>query len=138
MTILDTDIFTLLTKPHPRVAERCRLCTDRVALTVITRIETLSGRFAFILKAVNGNHLRIAQQRLEQSERDLAQFLLVPLDAPAADEFDQLLQNKKLKKIGRADLLIAAVARSRRATLVTRNLRDFRQVPGLRLENWAD
>jgi tRNA(fMet)-specific endonuclease VapC len=49
-----------------------------------------------------------------------------------------LLQNKKVKKIGRADLLIAAFAMANRAVLVTRNLKDFRQVPGLRIENWAD
>ena len=43
-----------------------------------------------------------------------------------------------LKKIGRGDLLIAAVAQARRAKLATRNVRDFQLVPGLRVENWAD
>jgi tRNA(fMet)-specific endonuclease VapC len=43
-----------------------------------------------------------------------------------------------LKKIGRADLLIASIARANKAILVTRNLKDFRQVPGLQVENWAD
>ena len=99
-------------------------------MTLVTRIEALGGRFAFILKAADGNQLRIAQQRLEHSERNLARFLLLPLDAAAAAEFDRLLQNKKLKKIGRPDLLIAAIALARRATLVTRNVRDFRQVSG--------
>ena len=41
-------------------------------------------------------------------------------------------------EIGRADLLIAAIVLTHRATLVSRNLKDFRQVPGLRVENWAD
>jgi tRNA(fMet)-specific endonuclease VapC len=43
-----------------------------------------------------------------------------------------------LLEIGRADLLIASIALSRQATLVTRNLRHFRLIPGLRVENWAD
>ena len=60
------------------------------------------------------------------------------VDDAAADEFDRLRQNKKLKKIGRPDLLIACIALANNATLVTRNLRHFRQVPGLQLENWAD
>ena len=63
---------------------------------------------------------------------------MLSFDSGAAVEFNRLRQNKKLKKIGRADLLIAAIALGRRATLVSRNLRDFQQVPGLRVENWAD
>jgi tRNA(fMet)-specific endonuclease VapC len=47
-----------------------------------------------------------------------------------------LRQNKKLKKIGRADLLMAAITLANRATLISRNLKDFRQVPGLQFENW--
>jgi tRNA(fMet)-specific endonuclease VapC len=55
-----------------------------------------------------------------------------------AAEFDRLRENKKLKKIGRADLLIACIALANRATLVSRNLKHFGQVPGLQAENWAD
>jgi len=138
VTILDTDIFTLLTKPHPHVAERRRLCEDTVALTIVTRIEALEGRFAFVKKARDGDQLLIAQERLDSTEGNLAPFPLLAFDAASAAELDRLLQNKKLKKIGRPDLLIAAIALARRATLVTRNVRDFRQVPGLRVENWAD
>jgi tRNA(fMet)-specific endonuclease VapC len=60
------------------------------------------------------------------------------IDVLAAAEFDRLRPNKKLKKIGRADLLIACIALANRATLVTRNLKHFRLVPGLRVENWVD
>ncbi len=45
---------------------------------------------------------------------------------------------RKLRAIGRADLLIAAVALAHRSTMVTRNLRHFQQVPGLQVENWVD
>ena len=63
---------------------------------------------------------------------------MVSIDGRVALEFDRLRQNKKLKRIGRSDLLIAAITLANRATLVTRNLKDFRQVPGLQVENWAD
>ena len=138
MTILDTDIFTLLTAGHPRVVARSQQCEDTIALTVVTRIEALEGRFAFIVKASDGRQLLLAQQWLERTEQNLARFLQLPFDAAGAAEFDRLRQNKKLKKIGRRDLLIAAIALANRATLVSRNVRDFRQVPGLRAENWAD
>lgn len=58
--------------------------------------------------------------------------------AAVADEFERLRHNKKLQKIGRADLLIAAIALAHEATVVTRNLRHFRQVPGLQVDNWFE
>jgi tRNA(fMet)-specific endonuclease VapC len=39
--------------------------------------------------------------------------------------------------IGPYDILIAAQARRRNATLVTANNREFARVPGLRFEDWA-
>ncbi len=39
--------------------------------------------------------------------------------------------------IGSNDLWIAAHARSTGLTLVTNNEREFRRVPGLKVENWA-
>jgi tRNA(fMet)-specific endonuclease VapC len=38
---------------------------------------------------------------------------------------------------GSMDLLIAAHALSLDVRLVTRNVREFRRVPGLRVEDWA-
>jgi predicted nucleic acid-binding protein len=38
--------------------------------------------------------------------------------------------------IGPNDLMIAAIAQSRRLTLVTHNTREFSRVPGLLIEDW--
>jgi tRNA(fMet)-specific endonuclease VapC len=35
------------------------------------------------------------------------------------------------------DLKIAAIALANDATLLTRNLSDFRKIPGLRIEDWT-
>ncbi|MEJ8856439.1 type II toxin-antitoxin system VapC family toxin [Variovorax robiniae] len=40
--------------------------------------------------------------------------------------------------IGPYDLLIAAIALAHNLTVVTRNVREFSRVPGLRVENWYD
>ena len=41
-------------------------------------------------------------------------------------------------RIGTMDLKIASIALVRNALLLSANLRDFQQVPGLRVENWLD
>ena len=73
-----------------------------------------------------------------KAERELLEFTIVPFDKASGSDFDRLRQNKKHGKMGRNDLLIACIALANRATLVTRNVKDFQLVPGLRLENWAD
>jgi len=135
---MDTDTFSLLCSGHPRVTARSLAATDTVTISVVTRIEALEGRFAFLLRAADGAELLRAQEWLRKTDANLTLFPIVPFDAAGAAEFDRLRENKKLKKIGRADLLIAAIALASRARLATRNLKDFRQVPGLRVENWAD
>ena len=136
MILLDTDMMSLFAAGHPAVIARLRAVTEPVATTIVTRIEILQGRFDFLLKAADAKELQRAQDWLGQSERDLAKIRIVPVDSAAAAEFDSLRQNRKLRTIGRADLLIASIARARDATLVTRNLRHFEKVPGLRVENW--
>ncbi len=138
MFILDTDILSLLLRGHARVTERVAQATEEVAITLITRIEILQGRFASVLKAESSEKLLQAQQRLHESEKDLNRFTILAISPATAAEFDRLRQNKKLKKIGRGDLLIAALTLANRATLVTRNRKDFGQVRGLEVEDWTD
>jgi tRNA(fMet)-specific endonuclease VapC len=138
MFVLDTDTLTHLLRGHARVAERRSRVTEEVVLTVVTRIEVLQGRFASVTKAEDANQLMLAQKRLVESERQLATFDILPIDAEAAAEFVRLIETKGLRRLGRGDLLIAAIVLANKATLVTRNLKDYRKIPGLQLENWAD
>lgn len=138
MFVVDTDTMTHLQHGHERVTARFREAASEVVTTLISRIEILLGRFAAVLKAEDGEQWLRACRRLEQSEVVLAKVPMAPLDSRAAAEFDRLRGNKKFKKIGRADVLIAAITLANRATLVSRNLKDFRQIPGLQIENWVD
>ncbi len=52
----------------------------------------------------------------------------------AADEFSRL--RKARIRIGTQDLKIAALSIVSDALLLSANLRDFRQVPNLRVEDW--
>jgi tRNA(fMet)-specific endonuclease VapC len=138
MIVLDTDIMTLWLLGQPVVSKRVLEASDVVATTVVNRIELVRGRFDYLLKANDGAQLQAAQSRLDQTERQLEGLVVVPFDAQSAAEFDRLRCIKSLKPVGRADLLIASITMAQRATLVTRNLRHFRQISGLTLENWAD
>lgn len=140
MFVLDTDILTLLFTGHSRVLLRQHTVpSSEIAITVVTWIETLRGRFEFICKAATGEELLRAQGLLDLTLSSLRGVeTIISIDATAATEFDKLLAQKKLKKLGRGDLLIAGITLAYKAILVTRNLKDFRQIPGLTAENWAD
>ncbi len=138
--LLDSDTFTLAHFGHPRVRARMArtVLPDRVAVSDATRVEVLLGRFDAVLKAADGAGVVRALARLRDSELELAGYPLVPFDDRAATEFDRLLSGKARRKLGHGDRLHAAIALAYRATLVTRNRKDFAHVPGLTVENWAD
>ena len=139
MYVLDSDILSLVHAGHERVGQHPEdVDPADVATTVICKAEILRARCEFLLKAADSEQLLRAQYWLDQSEELLRSIRIVPLDRSAIAEFERLRGQKELKKIGGRDLLIAAIALASRATLVTRNLRHFRPIPGLQLENWAD
>ena len=139
MYILDTDILSLIHAGDSRIGQRrARVKSSDIATTIISRIEILRARYEFLLKADSGEQLLRAQQWLRRSEGLFSQVKTIFFVDVAALEFDRLRKLRKIKKIGRADLLIASIAIANRATLVTRNLRHFRQFPNLTVENWAD
>ena len=138
MIILDTDTLSLFFANHAHVVTRYRAETDEIVSTVVSRIEILQGRFAMLFKAADGTQLRLGQGRLDRAESDLRTFRFLPINEAVAIQFDKLRLDRKLRKIGRGDLLIASIALAFRARLVTRNTRDYQNIPGLRIENWAD
>jgi tRNA(fMet)-specific endonuclease VapC len=125
MTLLDTDILTLAFSGHSQVSERVRNAKEMPATSIVSRIEMLRGRFDSILKAADSVQLLSAQDRLAATERELAKLRILPFNPAAAAIFEKLRHQRNLKRVGRADLLIACIALAHNATLVTRNLRHF-------------
>ena len=76
-----------------------------------------------------------AYRRLSESVRFLARLTILSYDEQAMQRFEQLRKQKI--KIGRTDLRIAATVLEHGATLVTENVRDFKQVPGLKIVSWS-
>lgn len=137
--LLDTDTLTHLHAGNANVINRLNSLEDaEIAITIITKIEILWGRIDYLLKAFSGEDLLKAQNLFSRSETLLNQLPVILINASSANQFDRLQNVSKYRKIGRADLLIASITLANQATLVTRNLRHFRQFPNLSLENWVD
>lgn len=139
MILLDTDTITHFSYGNENVRRKIEEAGDEeLAVAIITRNEILRGRAESLLKAADEEELRQAAERLQQTEELLADFLVVGFDENAIKHFGRLRKQKNLKKMGRADMLIACVALAHNALLVTRNTKDYKDVSGLQIENWVD
>jgi len=139
MILLDTDTLTHFSYGDENVRLRVEAVGDEeLAIAMITRHEVLRGRAESLLKAANEEELRKAVERFQQSEELLADFLVVGFEEASIKNFGRLRKQRNLKKMGRADMLIACIALAHAALLVTRNIKDYKDVVGLRMENWVD
>src|SRR5262245_32806755 len=140
MIILDTDTVTHFSYGNQNVRKKIESVgdDDTLAVTLITWNEMLRGRADSLLKAADEEELKKAMERFRQTEDLLADFRILPVDDDAAKQFERLRKDKKLKKMGRADLLIACIPLAQDALLVSRNEKHFKLVTGLRWDNWVD
>lgn len=134
--VLDTDMLTLFEKNHPAVIARVRVYqATELAITVLSVEEQLSGWYTRVRKARRAEQLAQAYRELAKTVRFFAQLRILDYNESAIRRYEQLRRQKV--KIRRMDLRIAATVLELPAILVTRNARDFKQVPGLQLEDWS-
>ncbi|WP_395689042.1 type II toxin-antitoxin system VapC family toxin [Caenimonas koreensis] len=95
------------------------------------------------LSAVVLHELYFGAYKSQRRDRNLSlvdtlPFEVVPFDQEDARNAGEIRAGLALQgtPIGGYDVLIAGQARARGLTLVTRNMREFRRVPGLAAENW--
>ncbi|HYV37788.1 MAG TPA: type II toxin-antitoxin system VapC family toxin [Gemmataceae bacterium] len=135
--VLDTDTLSLLQRGHPIVSQRvaAHAASLDVAVSIITVQEQIDGWYAYIRKARQPKEIATGYGELTDCVRSLSSLPLLTFTESAVLRFLNL-QAMKLN-VGPMDLRIAAVVLENSATLVTRNLRDFRRVPGLTIEDWS-
>jgi tRNA(fMet)-specific endonuclease VapC len=134
--ILDTDTLTLFQDGHPLVCKRASEHPQaELAITVLSVEEQLSGWYTALRQAKHIDKLARIYRRLAENIRFVSRLEIVAFDEPAIKRYFQLTKLKL--KVRKMDLRIAATALERRATLVTRNARDFKLVPGLVLTDWS-
>ena len=134
--VLDTDMLTLFEEGHPAVLQQVAAhAASDLAITILTAEEQLSGWYTRIRKAKNDAELALAYGRLARTVRFLSRMQILDFDEPAIKRYEDFRKAKI--KIGGTDLRIAAVVMEHGAVLITRNVHDFKQVPGLQIDDWS-
>jgi tRNA(fMet)-specific endonuclease VapC len=134
--LLDTDHVSLDQRGHPIVRARVQAAgSAQVAVSIITVEEQMRGWLAAIRAATTPDARATAYQRMRMAVEYFASFAVVDYTVQAEALVSDL--RKQGVRIGTQDLRIAAIALVQGATVVTRNTRDFAQVPGLVIEDWS-
>jgi tRNA(fMet)-specific endonuclease VapC len=119
--MLDANAFILLLTGHPPTVARAEECEESdLAISAIAFAEVAHGSASG--KPPPPDVLQRTRERIS----------VLPFDNDAADAYAKLGFKR-----GSFDRLIAAHALATRLVLVTANLGDFADVPGLPTENWA-
>jgi tRNA(fMet)-specific endonuclease VapC len=140
MIILDTDCLSLLNRE--RILESSKLRQrleqfppDELFTTIISFEEQMRGWMSFIAKAKTIEQQIYAYERLHRSLEAYRNTTVLDFDENAAKVFQNLKAQKI--RIGVMDLKIASIAISRKAILVSRNLKDYEQIPNLVVNDWT-
>ena len=129
--MLDTNICIYIIKRRPQSVLRrfSAFAVGDIGISAITLAELEYG-------AAKSDQPNRNRQALEQfiSPLEVAAF-----DRRATETYGgiRVMLERKGQPIGAMDLLIAAHALSLGARLITNNEKEFKRVPGLRVENWA-
>jgi tRNA(fMet)-specific endonuclease VapC len=134
--VLDTDHLSLLQRSHPAVIQRLlALPAAEIAITIVTAEEQLRGWLAAIRQHHTSDRQLWAYRGLRDALASFTHFTILDFDQSAYERFTTLRQSHP--RLGTQDLRIAAITSSIGATLVTRNHRDFSQLPNLTLADWT-
>ena len=130
MVHLDTSIAVAHLRGDRHVTARFSESLPSVEVSTVVVAELTYGVYA----SVDPSR---ARARLEELLSSLA---VVAFDSAAAEAFGHIrfMLRRKGRPIGDLDMLIAATAMSRGATLVTHNRRHFAEVDGLEIADWID
>jgi tRNA(fMet)-specific endonuclease VapC len=136
MYVLDTDILSLYQTGHPQVtANVARHTGDQLCIAILSVEEQLSGWYTLLRRTKDKAKLARVYEHMTSTVQFVSQLKIVSFTEAAIDRFESI---RKMKLgVKSMDLRIAAVALVSDATVVTRNLADFRRVPELRVEDWS-
>jgi tRNA(fMet)-specific endonuclease VapC len=125
--LLDTNVAIHLRDGDEVVTSQVAALEGAILLSVISRVELEGGVYRDPAQA------SVRRPRLDAM---LAALPVLTFDDTDADAYRQIVEVIGYSRRKLLDRMIAAQALVHRATLVTLNASDFRDVPGLELLSW--
>jgi predicted nucleic acid-binding protein len=132
MYIFDTDTLSNIVKSHP-------------SPRLLYKLEDTSPDYQFTT-SINTAEIYYGAHRSTHKERILKVFedmiflnlTILPFDSHSARIFGELKAKLEKRRIVKSepDLRIASIALQHRFILVTGNIRNFKGIPRLKIENW--
>ncbi|MBX3296712.1 MAG: type II toxin-antitoxin system VapC family toxin [Acidobacteria bacterium] len=140
MIILDTDCLSLLQRESILTGSKLhenldRFAADDIFTTIISFEEQMRGWLAFVAKSRTADQDVYAYGRLHAALNDFRNANVLDFDERASLVCRELRSQRI--RIGTMDLKIASIAIANEAILISRNLHDFDQVPGLTVQDWT-
>ena len=137
--VLDTDHLTLLQRQGPEahhiLTRLDQLAPDDIATTIVSVHEQFQGWLAYLNKARKAEQIVRAYRELDVLRRSFQRMNVLVFDEAAQAVFSSL--RARCRRLGTLDLRIASIALATGSLLLSRNLRDFQQVPELTVEDWT-
>ena len=136
--LLDTDHVSLIQRRNSQVLKRLQqVDRTQVAISIITVEEQLRGWLNVIRQQSKGppEKLTWAYSNLDKSIAFFQTYQRLSFDVTAGQYFQEFRQQRV--RVGTQDLRIACIALVHNLIVVTRNQKDFQQIPGIRLEDWS-
>ena len=138
--LLDTDHLSVLQWEEQPACNRLlarldELPPDDIATSIVSFQEQVQGWQAIVKRARKPAQIVHAYTRLEQIWRWFLKMNVLSFTIEAQSRFDQL--RRQCPRVQAMDLRIASIALTTHSTLLSRNLRVFRLVPELEVEDWT-
>jgi tRNA(fMet)-specific endonuclease VapC len=139
MIVLDTDCLTFLHYEDAHIAQDIHAYLkqqgEALTTTVVSFEEQMRGWMSYLKAAKTLSDQVAAYGFLVRHLQLFCGVHVLPFDSGAAARFHEFRKQKL--RLSSMDLKIAAIVIEHDATLVTRNLKHFKMIPGLKIEDWT-
>jgi tRNA(fMet)-specific endonuclease VapC len=137
--ILDTDSASLFLAGNQKLIYRVTQAVPHVVTTIVTVQELFNGWAGRVNDPAEANNLVRIYGKLWQTTEFLKTIEILTFSELANTYHQHLIQEHRFlaKKKLEKDMRIAAIALSVGGTIITRNQKDFAQVPNLKIEDWT-